>query len=250
MHEYDKASRYMIKQDPPGFFGWLWWHADTPLQFHSWLDARRLALPDESDLTCDIVAGFQLADQAELSHALIVEFMAESRSETLTRMLAYVVLQRSWRDESAADTLTQIAVGRTTRWLLPWVPLMTGGDDLAIMERWKQVALTEPDTRVRARLGAFALVFARRAQRDDLWKQALGDWDMSNLQEVDYWHHEGRTEGEILKGRQWLLTLLESRFGSLPEELIQRIQAVEDIQRLDRAFQQALHLQSLADLQL
>jgi hypothetical protein len=31
MHEYDKASRYMIKQDPAGFFRWLWWHADSPL---------------------------------------------------------------------------------------------------------------------------------------------------------------------------------------------------------------------------
>jgi hypothetical protein len=89
MHEYDKASRYMIKHDPAGLFCWLWRHADTPLLFHSWLDARRLALPDEGDLTCDTVAAFRLASEAEPSHALIVEFMAESRSNTLARMLAW-----------------------------------------------------------------------------------------------------------------------------------------------------------------
>ena len=60
MHEYDKAARYMIKQAPPDFFRWLWRRADTTLRFHSWLDARRLALPVEGDLTCDTVAAFHL----------------------------------------------------------------------------------------------------------------------------------------------------------------------------------------------
>jgi hypothetical protein len=71
-------------------------------------------------------------------------------------------------------------------------------------------------------------------------------WDRRNLQEVDYWHHEGELEA----GQDYLLALLENRFGSLPEELIQRIRAVQDAQQLRRAFQQALHLQSLDDLQL
>ena len=95
MHEYDKANRYMIKQAPADFFRWLWRYASTPLQFHSWLDARRLALPDEGDLTCDTVAAFRLADQTELSHALIVEFMAELRSNTLDRLLGYVLRART-----------------------------------------------------------------------------------------------------------------------------------------------------------
>jgi hypothetical protein len=304
MHEYDKASRYMIKQDPFGVFRWLWWHADTPLQFHSWLDARRLALPEEGDLTCDTVAAFHLASQAEPSHAMIVEFMAESRSDTLNRMLAYVlrarteppaaagqelppqlggviinltgpsqarsvkatfpgvrgcnwsfgVLQRTLRKESAAKTLADIAAGRTTRWLLPWIPLMKGGAEIAIMEEWRRVALTEPDVEVRSTLGCFALIFANLAKRSEEWKQALEAWDMQSSQLVDIWHEkgraEGRAEGQLEARRQWLLALLEHRFGSLPEDLIQRIQAVQDVQRLDQVFQQALNLQSLADLQL
>lgn len=63
MAEYDKASRYQVKQDPPGVFAWLWRRRTTPLIFHSWLDARRLALPVEGDLTCDLVAAFRLPDQ-------------------------------------------------------------------------------------------------------------------------------------------------------------------------------------------
>jgi hypothetical protein len=304
MHEYDKASRYMIKQDPAGFFRWLWRHADTPLQFHSWLDARRSALPDERDLTCDTVAAFRLPSEAEPSYALIVEFMAESRSNTLTRMLAYVlrartepptaegqelppqlggvvinptgkaqprevqvtfpevpecnwsfgVLQRTLRDVSAADTLLDIAAGKTTRWLLQWIPLMQGGGEMIIMEQWKQEGLAEPDTHVRSTLGSFALNFADLAGRSELWEQALEGWDMQNSQVVDRWQEkgrvEGRAEGRLEARRDDLQALLESRFGSLPEELIERIRAVQDAQRLHQAFQQALKLQSLAELQL
>ena len=49
MHEYDKAVRYMAKQAPPDFCHWLWRFAVTPLRFHSWMDARRLALPVEGE---------------------------------------------------------------------------------------------------------------------------------------------------------------------------------------------------------
>jgi hypothetical protein len=74
----------------------------------------------------------------------------------------------------------------------------------------------------------------------------MADWNRRNLQEVDSCHNEGQVEAR----RDDLVALLESRFGSLLEELIQRIRAVEDGQRLHRAFQQALKLQSLAELQL
>ena len=81
---------------------------------------------------------------------------------------------------------------------------------------------------------------------------------MKTSQVVDRWHEEGRAEGRVeglAEGqlearRQWLLALLESRFGSLPKELIQRLQDVKDVEQLDRAFQQALNVHSLADLQL
>ena len=73
---------------------------------------------------------------------------------------------------------------------------------------------------------------------------------MQTSQVVDVWHEKGRAEGQLETRRDDLVALLESRFGSLPEELIQRIRAEDDAERLHRAFQQALKLQSLADLQL
>jgi hypothetical protein len=226
--------------------------------------------------------------------------MAESRSHTLDRLLAYVVrartepapaegqalppqlggvvinltgpaqaravavtfpgvsecnwgfgvLQRTLRDESAADTLADIAAGRTTRWLLAWIPLMRGGAETAIMEQWKQVAQAEPDPQVRSTLGGFALLFADLAGRGQLWEQALENWDMQTSQVLDRFRNEGRLEGQLEARRDDLLALLESRFGSLPVELIQRLRDLKDVQRLNGAFQQALNLRSLGDLHL
>jgi hypothetical protein len=344
MNEFDKAGRYLVKQDPANLFPWLWRFAATPLAFHSWLDARRLALPVEGDLTCDTVAALHLAGQAEPTHALIVELMAESRSNLLDRLLGYVtraqtepapeavpgprlqvggavinftgpaqaravqvsfpgvsecdwgfgILQRTLRDEPAAATLAAIAAGRTTRWLLPWIPLMQGGAEAGIMEQWKEVAVTEPDRQVRSTLGAFALLFAELADRAETWTLALEGWEMRPSQVVEEWRNEGRVEGraegrnegraegrvegraegraegrvegraegrvegraegrvegQLEVARLNLLALLRKKFGTVPEELVQRVQAVTDVARLQAALQQVLDIQALDELQL
>jgi hypothetical protein len=300
MAEYDKAARYPAKQDPPGFFGWLARQPNTPLRFHSWLDARRLALPVEGDLTCDTVAAFSLTDGAEPTHALIVEFMAESRPNTLDRLLEYVVrartepppaagqelppqvggvvinltgperpraievnfpgfaecnwgfgvLQRTLRDESAALALAAIATGSSTRWLLPWIPLMQGGTEAGIMAHWTEVALAEPDPQVRSTLGSLALLFAELAGRAEPWRQLLEGWDMRTSQVVQEWREEGRLEGELAARREDLLALLEKRFGPLPAALVERIRTASDINRLKAAIQQVLDIHSPDELQL
>ena len=81
---------------------------------------------------------------------------------------------------------------------------------------------------------------------------------MRNLQEVDYWHNEGRiegraegrAEGQLEARRDDLVALLEKRFGSLPQELLQRIQALTDETRLKTALRQVLDIHSLEELQL
>ena len=50
--------------------------------------------------------------------------------------------------------------------------------------------------------------------------------------------------------RKMLRTLLEGRFGNLPEALVQRIEWANDLECLLEAFKQAIHLQNLDDLQL
>jgi hypothetical protein len=302
MAEFDKASRYLAKQDPPGFFAWLWRYAVTPLLFHSWLAARRLALPVEEDRTCDNVAAFRLPDRPEPTHVLIVDFKAQAQSGALNQLLDYVVrlqtepppegtvlpplvggavinltgapqpasldvhfpgisecdwhfgiLQRTLREESAAATLADITAGRTTRWLLPWIPLMHEGGEAAIMEGWKQAAEAEPDEQVRATLAGLALVFAELADRIDVWKHALEGWNVRKSQVVEEWREEGRAEGRE-EGRvealqEIILTLLRKRFSIVPAPLVQRIEASTDIARLQTALEQILDIRSPEQLQ-
>jgi hypothetical protein len=51
-------------------------------------------------------------------------------------------------------------------------------------------------------------------------------------------------------GREYLRELLQEQFGTVPEEVLRRIEACEDPARLKAAHRQVLHIQSPADLQL
>ena len=44
------------------------------------------------------------------------------------------------RDDDAAATLRDIETEKFGRCILPWIPLMHGGGDLATIEEWKRVA--------------------------------------------------------------------------------------------------------------
>ena len=54
MNDYDKAGRYQVKRDPAGHFRWLLRNAQVG--FDAWIDARRVVLPNQNDLTNDLVA--------------------------------------------------------------------------------------------------------------------------------------------------------------------------------------------------
>ena len=43
MNDYDKAGRYLFKKDPVGSLRWLM--GNPVINFHVWIDSRRLALP-------------------------------------------------------------------------------------------------------------------------------------------------------------------------------------------------------------
>ncbi|MCI0456310.1 MAG: DUF4351 domain-containing protein [Gemmataceae bacterium] len=82
MNDFDKAGRYLIKRAPDGFFRWL---LDRPqVAFHAWIDARRLALPDQGDLTHDLVAAFRVGPDFE---ALCLELQATSAAGSAGRLL-------------------------------------------------------------------------------------------------------------------------------------------------------------------
>ena len=55
------------------------------------------------------------------------------------------VTQGTLREEDAAATLARIASGEWERCVLPWLPLMRGGEDRGTIEEWKRLAQAEPN---------------------------------------------------------------------------------------------------------
>ncbi len=91
MNDYDKAGRYLVKREQTGFFCWLL--ANSGVSFEAWIDARRVALPDQNDLTNDLVAALRSGDVLE---SVCVELEAKARADVVTRLLEYMV--RLWTE--------------------------------------------------------------------------------------------------------------------------------------------------------
>ncbi len=99
MNDNDKAGRYLVKRDAAGHFRWL---LDSPdLVFEAWLDARRVVLPDQRDLTNDLVAAVR---RGETREAFCLELEAEARADVLPRLLRY--LAQLWTEPGGGDRLT------------------------------------------------------------------------------------------------------------------------------------------------
>jgi hypothetical protein len=148
--------------------------------------------------------------------------------------------ERNLARESADDTVSRIESGGLGRAVLPWVPLMAGGGEETITQRWKRVAEQEPSDRRRAEYGGLALVFAEAADRREQWELALKGWNVRESVVVNRWLAEGRAEGEA-RGRAEgaalgqglaLIAMLEERFGPLPEDLAGAIRACTDAAKL------------------
>jgi hypothetical protein len=61
---------------------------------------------------------------------------------------------------------------------------------------------------------------------------------------------QGLRKGRLMSSRQNLRELLEKKFGSLPEALIERIEQADDPARLDAAIQQIFEVESPDQLRL
>ncbi len=177
--------------------------------------------------------------------------MRLGQTRVLTRLS---VLERNLIREDAGTTLAGIASGTIARCLLPWIPLMHGGGEAAIISQGVQLAQAEPDRRLRADYGGLALVFAELTPFRQQWQQTLQGWNVVESQQVLEWMAQGRAEGlteGLLRGaREDLRILLEARFGQLPQTLIQQIESVNDLDRLKAALRQVVFIQNLTDLQL
>jgi hypothetical protein len=98
MNDYDKAGRYLVKRAPAGVFRWL---LDNPgLTFQAWIDSRRVVLPNQNDLTNDLVAAVRSGAARE---AICLELEAEARADALPRLLMY--LARLWTEPGGRHSL-------------------------------------------------------------------------------------------------------------------------------------------------
>jgi len=98
MNDYDKAGRYMVKREPAGTFRWLL--RTARLGFDAWIDSRRVVLPNQNDLTNDLVAAVHSGAARE---AVCLELEAEARADALTRLLMY--LAGLWTEPGGPDSL-------------------------------------------------------------------------------------------------------------------------------------------------
>src|SRR5205823_8781716 len=87
-----------------GFCRWLLGRTDV--EFHLWIDSRRLALPNQRERTNDLVASFRTAGGFE---ALVVELQSEARAQVLDRLLEY--LARLWSEPGSDRSLPLAAAG-------------------------------------------------------------------------------------------------------------------------------------------
>ena len=136
-----------------------------------------------------------------------------------------------FRDESAMALFDAITAGTTSRGLLAWVPLMSSSDTPDAIKRWVELALAEPNDRIRRDVGVFANAFAPLNPRPDLWQAALEGWQMKTSPFLDEIAREAQGRG----GRQMVTAMICARLGtSIPEDIRKRITSEKDFDRMLR----------------
>jgi len=181
----------------------------------------------------------------------------------LTTHLEFV--ERNLERESAAEVLGGMEAGRWSRCLLPWVALMSGGDDPMLVDRWKRLAEAEPDSHRRADYGGLAQVFADHVGRKVLWHEKLKGWNMTESSVVNAriaegeakgrtegeakGRTEGRAEGEAKGSRAFLARIGAKKFGHNPTvEQRNALDAITDPVVLTRLGERVLDVGSWDEL--
>jgi hypothetical protein len=156
--------------------------------------------------------------------------------------LGWKVRVLSLASEEASATLVRIARGELGRSILPWIPLMSGGGEGAVVQEWVRLVSEEPGTERRAEYAGLALVFAERAGRLAVWKEALEGLNVWESQVALEWKNAGRQEAM----RSALSKVLRSRFqAELPASITDAVQQATDPEVLSRWFDASLTAASL-----
>jgi hypothetical protein len=151
--------------------------------------------------------------------------------------------------EDAATTLGEIEQGTTARCMLPWLPLMAGGGEPALIDRWKRLAKKVRSAERRAAYREMALVFAELSKELVNWQNALEGWEMKESQFILRYIRRGQQEGEVRRGRADLLDCIQLRLQDpVPEEVRLAVEGTNDPDTLRRWNRVALTATSLDEL--
>ncbi len=149
--------------------------------------------------------------------------------------------------QDAKDTLKQIADGLLGRGILPWLPLMAGADDAAVVDEWLRLVKLETDAERQRDYAGLARVFAEWVGRLPLWERAVEGTEMETWksQTIETWRKQGRVQAT----RNNLLMTLQVRFQTeVPDDLRQAIEQTSDLEKVTAWFRHALRAPSLDDL--
>lgn len=166
------------------------------------------------------------------------------------------VAERNLATERAADLLAGVESGRWSRALLPWVPLMAGGDEPDLVDRWKALAEAEPDSRRKGELGGLALVFAEKIKGRDVWQRKLEGWNVEESTLVNSWiargteigKEIGKEIGSVEEARRTVLRLGAKRFDGVTPAANGAVQMITDHGRLERIIDRIFDAASWDDL--
>jgi hypothetical protein len=170
------------------------------------------------------------------------------------------IVERNLEFERAEELLAGVESGRWPRSLLGFIPLMIGGGESDIIERWKLLAAAEPNNRSRGDYGSIALQMADRVNRGEIWGEKLKGWNMTESPFINEFialgraegRVEGRAEGEaksrVEEARSVILQFGAKRFGPATAEIESAVLSLGDYERLKRIRDRLLDAADWSDL--
>lgn len=151
-------------------------------------------------------------------------------------------------EKEAVLLLDAIAEGKQSLALLPWIPLLRGGTEESVRDRWKAVAEQEPDLDRRRDYACLAIVLADLVEAGAVWEHIWEGKDMQQSAHVLGWQEEARLKATQETKATCVIDLLEGRFGKkLPGTVTIQIKAIDDPAQLDALFRSAITVASLAE---
>ncbi|WP_289500385.1 transposase [Gloeocapsopsis sp. IPPAS B-1203] len=166
---------------------------------------------------------------------------------TYTANVAGLQVRQDYRVINLWEVDVNIAFQQSLPALLPFVPILKGGEDESIIREALQILRNNEQLNQLETVLAFFATFVL----ESTLVQEIMRWDMAVLRESP-WYQEILREGEARGQRQGVLssieTSLEAKFGSDGLELMPQITQVSDLERLKLILQNIITANTVEEL--